>query len=131
MRKPFLVCWKKLLIILHKYPKKLYISKTGYYCNSCFAKLRAISNLFSFFYTPCRCLIIKNKQVSMQMNISEKKRNGSSYRRRFVHKGGCCSRFVRTPFNNLGFFIRRISVASNAIQTIDRRLMRFIISIEA
>jgi hypothetical protein len=35
-------------IILHyKYPKKLYYQKLD--TNSCFAKLRAISNLFSFF----------------------------------------------------------------------------------
>ena len=32
----------------NKYPKKLYTSKTGYYY-SCFANLRAISNLCSFF----------------------------------------------------------------------------------
>jgi hypothetical protein len=39
-------------IVLHyKYPKKLYYQKLG--TDSCFAKLRAISNLFSFFYTPC------------------------------------------------------------------------------
>ena len=35
-----------------KYPKKLYIYKKPD-TNRCFAKLRAISNLFSFFYTPC------------------------------------------------------------------------------
>jgi hypothetical protein len=66
VRKPFLVCWKKhtplvykiwvreiFFIILHyKYPKKLYIYQK-LNTNSCFAKLRAISNVFSFFYTTC------------------------------------------------------------------------------
>jgi hypothetical protein len=69
VRKPFSVCWKRhtpwftkfefenfFFIILHyKYPRKLYTSKNIF--NSCFAKLRANSNLFSFFYTPCMWLL--------------------------------------------------------------------------
>jgi hypothetical protein len=33
--------------------------------NSCFAKLRAIANLFSFFYTPC---IVGHSGGAMQLN---------------------------------------------------------------
>ena len=44
---------RNFFIILHyKYPRTLYIHQK-LDTNSCFAKLRAISNLFSFFYTPC------------------------------------------------------------------------------
>jgi hypothetical protein len=44
---------RNFFIILHKSTQRNYIYKK-LDTNSCFAKLRAISNLFSFFYTPCR-----------------------------------------------------------------------------
>ena len=50
------------LFYIIKVPKEaiyIYISKTGYY-NSCFAKLRAISNLFSFFIHPDMSEIVNN-----------------------------------------------------------------------
>jgi hypothetical protein len=65
VRKPFLVCWKRhppwfTKFEFEKFFSLFYIISTqGSYIqqkldtNSCFAKLRAISNLFSFFYTPC------------------------------------------------------------------------------
>jgi hypothetical protein len=66
VRKPFLVCWKRHTPLVHKiWVRKLffiilhYISTQKSYihqklnANSCFAKLRANSYLFSFFYTPC------------------------------------------------------------------------------
>jgi hypothetical protein len=90
VRKPFLVCWKRhtppvhkiwvreiFFIILHyKYPKKLYTSKTEYY-NSCFAKLRAISNLFSFFLYTLYIYIIHCMSTVLH-------RNNTAVRSRFV-----------------------------------------------
>ena len=62
-------------IILHyKYPKKLYIYKKPD-TNRCFAKLRAISNLFSFFlytlYTMCylKCKAGELRATSLQYSF--------------------------------------------------------------
>ena len=71
-QKPFLVCrkkhpppppcsqnwvWEMFFIILHyKYPQNYIFQKLD--TNSCFVKIRAFSNLFSFFYTPCIWLLI-------------------------------------------------------------------------
>jgi hypothetical protein len=45
------------IILQYKYPKKLYIYQK-LDTNSCFAKLRAISNLFCFFIHPVERLLI-------------------------------------------------------------------------
>ena len=61
VRKPFLVCWKRHTSLVYKFEFEKFfplfniISSQRSYVyqkldiNSCFAKLRAISNLFSFF----------------------------------------------------------------------------------
>jgi hypothetical protein len=62
---------RNFFIILHyKYPKKLYIYKK-LDTNSCFAKLRAISNLFSFFLYTLYSVLFQ-LLTSLEFSILEK-----------------------------------------------------------
>ena len=82
MRKPFLVCWKRdtppwftkfefkkffsLFYIIST--QRSYIYKKKLDTNSCFAKLRAISNLFSFFlYTLMKLYYFRTAHSTKSM----------------------------------------------------------------
>jgi hypothetical protein len=90
VRKPFSFCWKRHTHWLTKFEfEKLFslfniISTQASYIhkkldtNNCFAKLRAISNLFSFFYTPCitlnstllKLIVFKVNVFSLQRTLN-------------------------------------------------------------
>ena len=87
MRKPFLVSWKRhtpwfTKFVFEKFFSLFYIINTQKSCiykkldtSGCYAKLRAISNLFSFFVTPCS-IYIKVQTYRGHIQITAYSKNG-------------------------------------------------------